>query len=161
MIVVAILTAVVIAQCVIINMKRVSTKRAVQEKEYAKIKKEKKDYMVDKGYYRCIFCNSKLDPDDDDHVGWHHLTGRDGELISEWANIVPGHNLCHSNFHHFSVDGLMKNKWYVHFLDRLKNSADNNEYFRQAYNNELRRLQKAGVYDNEMFLKMYINENDQ
>ena len=140
------------------KIKKVSTKRAVQEKEYAKIKKEKKEYMIDKGYYRCLFCNSKLDPEDDDDVGYHHLIGRDGELISEWSNIAPAHNLCHSHFHHSTVEQLMKGKWYAHFCNRLKEGAKNNEYFRQAYNNELRRLQKSGVYDNEMFLNMYINE---
>ena len=142
------------------NIKRVSTKRAKEELEYKKIKEEKKAYMVERKFYRCVFCNSKLDPENDDDVGWHHLDGRDGDLIKEWGNITPAHNLCHSDFHHSSVGKLMDNSWYGHFIERIQTAADKNEYFRRAYNGELRRMQKGNVLDMEQYLNMYINQEE-
>ena len=141
-------------------MKKIADKRAAQLKEYSKMKKDKKEYMVGKGYYRCVFCNSKLDPEEDEDTGWHHLTGRDGELLNEWSNIVPAHNLCHSDFHHKSMGYLLNSKWYPHFVQRIKEGAKGNMFFAKAYNAELRRQQKAGVIDDEMFLTLYISDEN-
>ena len=139
-------------------IKKISDKRKVKMDAYRDMKKKKKEFMIERKYYKCIFCGSQLDPEDDENIGFHHLTGRDNELLTEWDNIEPAHNACHSDFHHRSVEQLLKTKWYSHFCERLKSHSTNNRFKREAYNTELRRQQKAEVIDHEMYLKMYLTE---
>ena len=140
------------------KIKRVSDKRKVQELEYKTLKNKKKVHMIEKRYYKCFFCNTNLNTEDDSGIGWHHLNGKDGDLISVWGNIEPAHNLCHSNFHHYSVKGLLDTKWYAAFIERLKTREG--RYPAIAYNKELRRLEKADVIDNEQFLLKYRKEEE-
>lgn len=139
------------------SLSRVSTKRKKQDEEYKRVKEEKKAYMIEKKFYRCLLCNTKLNPEDDEYIDWHHIVLRTDKNLTDWKNLAPVHRTCHTMYHSSTASDLLDTPWYNHFLSRLRDGANNNEYFREAFNNELRRLQKSGIYDQEMFLKEYIN----
>lgn len=142
-------------------MKRIqnrSDKRKKQEEEYKQLKEDKKQYMVENKFYRCFHCNTRLD-EEDETVQWHHLTGRNGDLLTEWRNVVPTHPNCHYQYHHVSITELVKGPWYNHYLERLKQGAQKSKYFAQTYNQELRKMEKAGLIDLEQQLKMTVDEN--
>ena len=140
-------------------IRKISKKREEQLKEYRELKEEKIKYYQTKGPIRCCFCNGVIDLEEKETYGFHHWSGRDNDNLTEFLNIDPAHNLCHGDFHHLDFAQLKSRKWYFYFLDRLKRGAGNNSYKREAYNQELRRQQKAGVLDHEQYLKLYIDED--
>ena len=81
-------------------------KRSEQEAEYNKIIKE----MDQQKGIVCFFCRSEMKRPEDHH----HIYGRDGELLTDRANIVHAHRDCHSKYHSQSVHKL---NWYIDWLE--------------------------------------------
>jgi len=130
-----------------------SAKRIADERKYVETRERKREFQKEKGIYRCFFCNAPLeDSEESGNADCHHVLGRDGDLYAEWSNLFFSHRDCHNNYHDWPVERLMKTKWYLKFIDRLE------KYNREAYNQELRRLNKASVIDDSQFLKMFKPE---
>ena len=138
-----------------IPIRKKSPQRIVEERAYAEIRERKRQFQIEKRIYKCFFCNAQLSDTEDIKADCHHTLGRDGDLYCDWANLFFAHRECHINYHDRSVEWLMKTKWYLKFIDRL------DKYNRECYNQEIRRLNKAGVIDNSQFLKMYKPEKNE
>lgn len=134
------------------SIRKKSLKRIVDERKYIEIRERKRDFQKEKGIYRCFFCNAPLIDTEEEKAYCHHAMGRDGDLFTEWSYLFFAHFNCHSDYHDKSVEYLMKTKWYLKFIDRLE------RFNRDVYNQELRRLNKAGIVDDSQFLKMYKPE---
>jgi hypothetical protein len=83
-------------------------KRSTQALEYNKIIKE----MDQQKGIVCFFCGGKM-KEAEDH---HHIYGRDGDRLTDRANIVHAHRDCHSSYHDQSVHNI---HWYVDWLERI------------------------------------------
>jgi len=129
-----------------------SAKRVEENKKYKETREKKRDWQKKNGYYNCVFCNSRLIDTDDEVADCHHMVGRDGDNLAKWANLFFSHRDCHTNYHAWNIEQLMGTSWYLKFVDRLKT------FHREGYNQELRRMNKAGVIDDDQYLKMYRPE---
>lgn len=135
-------------------IKKRSPQRIIDDKIYIETRERKRTFQKENEIYKCFFCNAKLHDTEDIKADCHHTLGRDGDLFAEWSNLFFAHRICHTNYHDKSVEWLMKTKWYLKFIDRLA------KYNREVYNQELRRLNKAGIVDDSQFLKMYKTEKN-
>jgi len=128
-----------------------SKKRLEENKEYVEIRERKRSFQKEKGFYKCFFSNTYLN-DEEMEVDCHHVTGRDGDGLAEWGNLFFAIRRYHRAYHDMSLDQLMNTTWYLPFVERLKT------FHREGYNQELRRMNKAGVIDDTQFMKMYKPE---
>lgn len=93
-----------------------STKRKDHEKEYFKIIKQiHEEALSSSGDDSCFLCGKAVKRAD-----IHHITGRDGDRLTDRANLVRVHRTCHTKFHSLSVAQLEKEGWYDDFLQRLE-----------------------------------------
>ena len=123
-------------------------KRVRDESWYKQTKAQKRDDMIEGGYFKCFFSNTPLDPSVE--WPWHHVLGRTGTLLYEYKNIFPVIPKYHQEYHDLDAERLMKTKWYKDFLKRIK--AINHK----AYNKELDRLKKGGVISMDTFIDEFI-----
>ncbi len=128
----------------------ISKKMEQNNKEYIRVRENKRKWQKEKGYYKCVFCNKPLD-DDKDLIDCHHMIGRDGDRLAEWKNLFFAHRNHHSEYHHEKdINRLMKTSWYPPFFERLR------ELNPKVYNLELKRMHKGGIIDDQQYFKMYI-----
>ena len=118
------------------KIKPKSDKRMNQDIEYRRIKKEREAEMKAKGEWRCIFCGTGFY--DTEIPDWHHLKGRDGDLMVDPEYLYPAHTCCHiRDFHQATVKHMKSMFWYEGFLERIKNIDIN------LYNKEMRKEDKS------------------
>jgi len=118
------------------NIKPVSEKQSQKLVKYEKAKKNKEQELKKSGEWCCIFCGESFS--DNDHPDWHHLAGRDGDLVFDDKYFWPAHTNCHIIIYHWGTYALLSSQaWYNSFLDRIK-SIDI-----KLYNKELRRKERA------------------
>lgn len=96
----------------------------------------------------CWFCGSVVTERSElDH---HHTVGRDGDLLLSREYLVHAHRDCHRIYHDYSLDGLLKTKWYIDWLKRV--GVD--DRFRSVYRKEMDKFSKNNLtpttYDNEL-----------
>ncbi len=118
--------------------KRISQKSKKRKKEeviYEGVKATKQKDLIDARQWRCLFSNIELD--DVSSYGWHHVIGRDGELVYDYNNVFPALWEYHYAYHQLSVDTIIKQRWYKDFFIRLK------ELNLVAFKNEYRRISKT------------------
>ena len=117
------------------KIKPVSEKQSKKLREYEKGKKEKEKQLKENNEWCCIFCGEPFK--EDDHPDWHHLFGRDGDLVSDMRFIFPSHTYCHITIYHWGSYSLLSSqRWYSGFLERLKKIDV------KLYNKELRKKDK-------------------
>ena len=95
-----------------LNIKPRSEKRADQEKEYKKIKRE----MLKKKQ-PCFFCGKEIK----DKPDIHHLKGREGSLLIDKKYLVVVHRRCHTTYHDMSIE---KWPWKEEFLERVREVSE-------------------------------------
>lgn len=127
---------------------RRSLKRTKEEALYEKTKAKKREDMIEGKYFRCFFSNKVLNEDPNIKEPWHHALGREGDLLYDYRNIFPCIHEYHQDYHNLSIDKLLKEQWYKDFLKRVEKMN------KAVYNQELRRMNKAGIIDNEQFFNM-------
>ena len=127
-----------------------SVPRTLDEGKYRMVKAKKREDMINGGYYKCFFTNKPIKPEDEERgmIGWHHVLGRTGRLLWDYRNIFPAFNDYHFRYTHESVSVLIKEKWYKDFVDRLRTLNH------KAYNLEMNKWFKAGLLDEESFIKI-------
>ena len=101
------------------RIKHKSDKRTKEDIVYKKIKSDREYRLKRDGQWRCIFCNipfvDSYTPD------WHHLKGRDGDLMINPKYLYPAHTCCHiRDYHQATVDHMKSMFWYEAFLERIK-----------------------------------------
>lgn len=105
-------------------MKKVSSKRAVQLRHYDRVKEELEKELKDKGEWVCIFSGLPIP----DHftwkeTAWHHLVGRDGDLLTDVKFLRPCANEFHTGeqgYHNTPFSKLKTFWWWEGFLRRVK-----------------------------------------
>lgn len=106
-------------------MKKISTKQAAKIRGYNKAKEKKEVELKKAGEWIDFFSGVPI-PDylNCHQVRWHHLKGRDGDLICDAKFIVPyiDENLHTGDYgyHNMTVEKRRQQVWYSGFLERLK-----------------------------------------
>lgn len=115
------------------KIKPVSEKQSKKLQDYEKGKREKEKQLRASGEWNCIFCGKPFGDSPCD--GWHHLLGRDGDLVSDMRYIFPAHTRCHLFIYHYGTYELLSSqRWYPEFLDRIK--AISPELYEKELNKE-------------------------
>jgi hypothetical protein len=100
------------------NIKVVSSKRLSQLIIYSAAKIIAWDNALKTGNNRCFICNrqfnTKTIPD------WHHLDGREEDLLLDQQFLRFAHRQCHEEIHNLYYDLLKLKPWYEGYLQRLK-----------------------------------------
>jgi ribosomal protein L37E len=109
------------------SLKQRSDKRAEQEKEYNKVKRQ-----IMKEQRACFFCGKEIK--EEQLSDTHHLKGRDGDLLTDKKYLVHVHRKCHDLYHFKSIH---KWPWKDAFLSRLKKLNES------LYNKEIAKLDKT------------------
>lgn len=118
------------------KIKPKSEKRTQEDIIYKQVKKLKEVQLKKKGEWRCIFCNMPFS--DYETPGWHHLSGRDGDLITDPKYLFPAHSNCHlRDYHQATVQHMKSMFWYEGFLERIENIDID------LYNKEMRKASKS------------------
>jgi hypothetical protein len=105
-------------------MKQISTKRTVQLAHYKRVKAELEIELKDKGEWRCFFSGIPI-PDymTWKDVSWHHLIGRDGDLLTDIKYLRPVLDKFHTGdegYHNKPFSYLKTLSWWNGFMERLK-----------------------------------------
>jgi hypothetical protein len=118
------------------KIKQVSDKQSKKLQKYEQAKKEKEQELKQIGEWRCIFCGVPFG-EDERPAGFHHLKGRDSDLVFDKKYIYPVHNYCHIIIYHWGSYALLSSqRWYKGFLERIK------EIDIRIYNKEIRKGEK-------------------
>lgn len=118
------------------RIKPKSNKRMQEDIVYKKIKSVKEHQLKNDGQWRCIFCNIPFN--EYEYPDWHHLAGRDGDLIVDPKYLWPAHTNCHiRDYHQATVEHMKRMFWYDGFLERIKNIDID------LYKKEMRKARKA------------------
>lgn len=131
-------------------MRKISKKQEVKNELYKMAKIEKKQELIAKCEWVGFFSNKSIPlsilP------GFHHKLGRDGDLMTDKDNIEPiQNNTYHNDYHHRSIEYLLKQGWYIDFLDRCELFNPN------VYNLELKRINKANIISDIELLERWID----
>jgi hypothetical protein len=105
-------------------MKKISEKRKVEIRAYNRAKQEKEKELKEAGKWVCVFSGLPIP----DHVTWkdvsfHHLKGRDGELICDKRFIFPCIDKYHTGdegYHNKPISFLKNLWWWGGYMNRLK-----------------------------------------
>ena len=117
-------------------IKPISDKQAKKLQLYEQGKREKEKQLKEQNQWCCIFCGQSFK--EDDSIDWHHMFGRNGDLVYDMRFVFPSHTYCHiSIYHGSSYDVLSSQRWYSEFLERCK------EIDIKIYQKELRKRDKA------------------
>ena len=135
------------------KINQLSEKQRIKLKEYVKVREAKRKDQIEGGYYKCYFCNEDLQ-DYEGRIDAHHTLGRDNDLLSEYKNIFFTHRTCHTIYHAYSADGLLKTHWYLDFMMRLRKLNKIGEVWQK----ELNRCKRAGIDDIELRIDKRIKE---
>ena len=116
-------------------MKKVATKQQAKLRVYNRVKAELEQELKEQGKWVCFF-SGILIPENLTwkDVAWHHLKGRDGELISDKKFIRPVANEYHTGdegYHNKPISTLKDTWWWEGFLARLK-EADYDLWYRET-----------------------------
>ena len=105
------------------KIKNASPKRVLLNNEYTRIKKEKWLELIAEGKNTCFFTGIWLDPKGP-IPDFHHLFGKDGDLLCDKNNIFPVIFKYHREYHDLQRDyeNLAREDklWYSYFLERIK-----------------------------------------
>jgi len=112
-------------------MKKISSKRQAQIRVYNRVKSELEKELKERGEWKCFFSGTPI-PEEYTwkEVAWHHLKGRDGDLMTDKKFIRPVANLYHTGDQGYhthpitdenDINGGLKNLWWWNgFMERLK-----------------------------------------
>lgn len=110
-----------------VSIKKLSNKRIIQSYIYDRICKQLTKDLKKEDKLNCFFCGEPINEaikniNNPQALSYHHLQGRENELLMDKKWLVPSHIECHVwQYHSWSVKGLMNNTtWYNDFLNRLK-----------------------------------------
>lgn len=117
-------------------MRKISKKRQQQNELYKEAKANVRKKLLAEGKFVCFFSETSLPPDFDD---FHHLEGKDGEMLYKESNIRPAIWTYHYPYHHTTVGKLLTSGWYPKFLKRIE------KQYPQVFNIEMRKFDKAGI----------------
>ena len=124
----------------IYKIKNYSPKRVLLNDEYSRVKKEKWLQFIKEGNNKCFFTDIWLDPKGP-IPDFHHLFGKDGDLLCDVNNMFPVLFKFHREYHDLQRDyeNLAKEDklWYSNFLIRIKMSHP------LLYHKEIYLIQKA------------------
>ena len=122
------------------KIKPISDKRKMDNEKYKAVKEKKKADLLAHNKFVCFFSGKPLDAKED--IEWHHLCNKDGSLLYEYDNIFPVIRKYHTAYHHEDISTLLKEQWYVNFLDRVEEKKENNKYIKCVFEKEARRIDK-------------------
>ena len=97
-------------------IKRRSDKRAADEREYTKVRKEFIQELRDSnpsGSIYCMFCGKKIY----EEPVVHHTLGRKEELLLDTEWWIPAHHECHMEYHNKSWKLI---EWWNTYLSHMK-----------------------------------------
>lgn len=115
-------------------IKTVSDKRKTQLQEYERKKKEREIELKQEGSWKCLFCDTPFQENEQPSGGWHHLAGRENSLLTDFKYVFPAHRHCHIDIYHGSTFAVLSNqRWYKTFMEKLK------EIDIELYNKELKK----------------------
>ena len=92
-----------------------SKKRAKDNRTYLERVKAFWDKSVAEKTNRCIFCDEILEK----FEGNHHLRGR-GKYFLDEEFCSLAHFECHDDYHHKSIEWMMKQSWFEGFMSRIR-----------------------------------------
>ncbi|MCK5019842.1 MAG: hypothetical protein KAS32_22475 [Candidatus Peribacteraceae bacterium] len=117
-------------------IKPISDKRKERLEKYEQGKKEKEKQLKGDNQWNCIFCGEPLE--DNDFIDFHHLFGRDNDIVFDMRYVFPSHTYCHIVIYHgSSYSVLSSQRWYEEFLTRIKTIDI------KLYNKEIRKGEKS------------------
>lgn len=106
------------------RIKPVATKRQAQLRAYDRVKAELETKLKAKGEWRCFFSGIPLDENAGyKDYAWHHLKGRDGDLLTEKKYLRPVLDRYHTGdegYHNKPFSYLKTLWWWEGFMARLK-----------------------------------------
>lgn len=132
-------------------LKKISSKRSKENKEYLLIKKDIRLEMIYEPKKRkCVFCNNDVKYDNINDFDIHHINKeRNNYHLYDKKYLYPSHRNCHTIYHSFDSYRLINNiSWYRDYVKRLRSI----EY--DLYLKELRKLLKASI----ITIKTYNDE---
>jgi len=110
-----------------------SKKRIKEDIVYKNVKTEKQAELEAEGKYVCVFCGEPFTCKPD----WHHVLGRDGNLMVDKKHLFPAHYTCHIlKYHGSPISKLKKEPWWNRYLQWCK------EFDYELYQKELRKLDR-------------------
>lgn len=106
------------------QMRKVGKKRAAELRHYDRTKAELEQELKLCDEWCCVFSSSPIP----DHytwkeVSWHHLKGRDGDLLVDKKFLRPCANLFHTGDegYHNKPISYLKNLWWWHvYMSNLR-----------------------------------------
>ena len=101
-------------------IKPISDKTKMDKEKYKETKALKQENYIKENKWVCFFSGEPLEISP--LTSFHHLYGKQNHLLYEYDNIEPVLDSYHMSFHHDSVIKLLKEKWYVDFLSRIKDT---------------------------------------
>lgn len=104
-------------------MRQISKKRQKENAQYTRVKKEIRKELIDRGEWKCFF--TWEDIPEGILPSFHHLDGRDGDLMVDKDNLVPCYDGAHRAYHDLPIDKLEKFGWWPGFMRRLKEKNKN------------------------------------
>lgn len=116
-------------------MKYATNKRQAQLRQYDKVKAELEQELKDRGEWVCFFSGIPIP----DHltwkeVAWHHVQGRDNDLLTDKKFLRPVANEYHTGeegYHNVPISELSKKWWWNGFMDRLR-ALDYDLWYRET-----------------------------
>ena len=102
-----------------------SKKHNAKLREYRRVKAELEKELKDNGEWKCFFSDTPI-PDyyTWKDVSWHHLKGRDGDLIVDKRYIRPVADKYHTGdegFHNHPKSWLESRWWWQIYINNLSN----------------------------------------
>ena len=113
------------------RIKPVATKRQAQLRAYDRVRNEIENELKRKGEWKCFFSGYPLDPEL--KAEYHHLRGKENELLIEKDFLVPALREYHQKYHDVPFSKLKNEWWWDGFMQRLKEKDEN-----LWYNHKLR-----------------------
>lgn len=111
------------------RIKPVATKRQAQLRAYDRVRNEIETELKASGKWMCFFSGLPLHED----AVFHHLIGRENELLTDKKFLVPVLHEYHQRYHDVPFSKLKNEWWWDGFMKRLKEKDEN-----LWYNHKLR-----------------------
>jgi hypothetical protein len=121
-----------------------SPKRKVEKKRYAENCAELTEELRQQngGKIYCFFSGEEIFAK---KPPYHHLRKRTGKFYTDKEWLVPNINEYHLDYHFKPIEWLLQQKWYTQvFLPNLRAKSE------ELYRKELKRQDKAGLFDEEI-----------
>jgi len=131
-------------------IKHTSNKRSDETELYNHAKIEVREELILKGEWTCFFNGKDLPLD---FWEFHHLLGKEGELLYTKSNIRPAIRSYHTQYHHLDIQRLLDTDWYVPFIFKISDK------YPEVFQIEARRIMKANI-DTKVLFKYFGDLTD-